>query len=82
MQFAYDSFGQLVTEYQEHGGAVNTSTSLKVQYAYEDGTDNNVRLTKMTYPDSGDSGRVAAGDCSPAAPTDPDVQVSRIRFLK
>jgi hypothetical protein len=27
-------------------------------------------------------GRVAAGDCSPAAPADPDVQVSRIRFLK
>ena len=51
VQFAYDDFGQLVTEYQEHGGAVNTSTSLKVQYAYEDGTDNNVRLTKMTYPD-------------------------------
>ena len=49
--FTYDEFGQLVTEYQEHGGAVNTSTSLKVQYAYEDGTDNNVRLTKMTYPD-------------------------------
>jgi RHS repeat-associated protein len=51
VQFAYDDIGQLVTEYQEHGGAVNTSTSLKVQYAYEDGTDNNVRLTKMTYPD-------------------------------
>jgi len=51
VQFVYDDFGQLVTEYQEHGGAVNTSTSLKVQYAYEDGTDNNVRLTTMTYPD-------------------------------
>ena len=51
LEFVYDDFGQLVTEYQEHGGAVNTSTSLKVQYAYEDGTDNNVRLTKMTYPD-------------------------------
>ena len=51
LAFVYDDFGQLVTEYQEHGGAVNTSTSLKVQYAYEDGTDNNVRLTQMTYPD-------------------------------
>ena len=49
--FVYDAFGQLITEYQEHGGAVNTSTSLKVQYAYEDGSDNNVRLTQMTYPD-------------------------------
>ena len=51
LAFVYDDFGQLVTEYQEHGGAVNTSTSLKVQYAYEDGSDNNVRLTQMTYPD-------------------------------
>jgi len=30
----------------------------------------------------GDVGRVAPGDCSPGAPTDPDVQISRIRFLK
>ena len=51
LAIVYDDFGQLVTEYQEHGGAVNTSTSLKVGYAYEDGTDNNIRLTKMTYPD-------------------------------
>ena len=34
LAFVYDDFGQLITEYQEHGGAVNTSTSLKVQYAY------------------------------------------------
>jgi hypothetical protein len=27
-------------------------------------------------------GRVAPGGCPPGAPTDPDVQVSRIRFLK
>ena len=27
-------------------------------------------------------GRVAPGDCSPGAPTDPDVQISRIRFLR
>ena len=27
-------------------------------------------------------GRVAPGDCSPGAPTDPDVQDYRIRFLK
>lgn len=47
----YNDFGQLVTEYQEHGGAVNTGTSLKVQYAYADGSSNTIRLTKMTYPD-------------------------------
>ena len=27
-------------------------------------------------------GRVAPGGCPPGAPTDPDVQISRIRFLK
>ena len=51
VQFAYDDFGQLVTEYQEHGGAVNTSTSLKVGYSYADGSSNTIRMTKMTYPD-------------------------------
>ena len=51
VQFAYDDFGQLVTEYQEHGGAVNTSTSLKVGYSYANGSSNTIRMTKMTYPD-------------------------------
>ena len=51
VQFAYDDFGQLVTEYQEHGGAVNTSTSLKVGYSYADGSSGTIRMTKMTYPD-------------------------------
>ena len=50
MQFAYDDFGQLITEYQEHGGAVNTSTSLKVGYTYANGSSNTIRLAKMTYP--------------------------------
>ena len=30
----------------------------------------------------GRTGRVAPGDCSPGAPTDPDVQNYRIRFLR
>ncbi len=51
VQSVYDDFGQLVTEYQQHGGAVNAGTSLKVQYAYADGSSNTIRLTKMTYPD-------------------------------
>ena len=51
VQFAYDDFEQLVTEYQEHGGAVNTSTSHKVGYSYANGSSNTIRLTKMTYPD-------------------------------
>ena len=51
VQSVYDDFGELVTEYQEHGGAVDTGTSLKVEYAYADGSSNTIRLTKMTYPD-------------------------------
>jgi RHS repeat-associated protein len=51
VQFVYDDFGQLVTEYQEHDGAVNTSTSLKVGYTYANGSSNTIRLTKMAYPD-------------------------------
>ena len=66
LAFVYDDFGQLVTEYQEHCGTVNMSTSLKVQYAYEDGTDNNVRLTKMTYPD----GRQLSYDYGSSGSTD------------
>jgi hypothetical protein len=46
----YNTFGQLITEYQEHGGAVNTSTSPKTQYAYADGSANHVRQTSLTYP--------------------------------
>jgi RHS repeat-associated protein len=55
-QFSYNDFGQLVTDYQEHGGAVNTSTSPKVQYGYAAGGDNTIRPTSTTYPD----GRVLA----------------------
>jgi RHS repeat-associated protein len=50
VQFVYNSFGQLVTDYQEHGGAVNTSTSLNVQYDYADGSAGTNRLTQITYP--------------------------------
>jgi RHS repeat-associated protein len=43
----YNSLGQLTTEYQNTTGAVNTSTSPKVQYAYDAATG---RLTTITYP--------------------------------
>ena len=46
----YNDFNQLSTEYQEHGGAVNTSTSLKVQYAYASGSSNTIRPKGITYP--------------------------------
>jgi hypothetical protein len=41
-----------------------------------------VALFSMVARDLRASGRVAPGDCSPGAPTDPYVQDSRIRFLK
>jgi RHS repeat-associated protein len=50
VQNAYNSFGQLVTQYQEHSGSVNTGTTPKVKYAYADGSANTIRPTSMTYP--------------------------------
>ena len=52
VQRAYNGLGQMTTEWQAHGGAVNTSTSPKVQYAYSEmpsGT-NHSRLMSITYP--------------------------------
>ncbi|MEJ7605169.1 MAG: RHS repeat domain-containing protein [Bryobacteraceae bacterium] len=52
----YNDYRQLITEYQEHGGGVNTSTSRKVQYGYATpgGTGtaltNTARRTSITYP--------------------------------
>ena len=52
----YNGLGQLIAEYQEHGGAVNTSTSKKVQYTYSEmtGGANHSRLTEITYPNGRD----------------------------
>jgi RHS repeat-associated protein len=49
----YNGLGQLTAEYQEHGGAVNTSTTPVVQYAYSEmaGGANHSRPTSVTYPD-------------------------------
>lgn len=49
--FEYNDFGQLIEEYQSHGGPVNASTTPKVQYRYVDGSGNTIRLTGMIYPD-------------------------------
>ena len=50
----YNGLGQLITEYQSVAGAVNTSTTPKVQYAYSfvatSGGPNHSRLVSMTYP--------------------------------
>ena len=50
VQKTYNDFQQLVTEYQSHGGSVNTSTTPKVQYLFADGSDNTIRPTGMVYP--------------------------------
>ena len=50
VQYIYNTFSQLTTEYQSHSGAVNTGTTPKVQYAYASGSANQVRLTSVTYP--------------------------------
>jgi len=52
VQEGYNGLGQLTNDYQEHGGAVNTSTSLQVQYGYTlmSGGANNSNPITMTYP--------------------------------
>jgi RHS repeat-associated protein len=50
VQNIYNGFRQLVTQYQEHGGAVNTTSSLPVSYAYANGSANTIRPTGITYP--------------------------------
>jgi RHS repeat-associated protein len=53
VQRAYNGLGQMTAEWQAHSGAVNTSTSPEVQYAFAEmpsGADQS-RLTSMTYPD-------------------------------
>jgi RHS repeat-associated protein len=53
VQREFNGLGQLTTEWQAVGGAVNTSSSPKVQYAYSfttSGSMNHSRLTTITYP--------------------------------
>ncbi|MGA2497927.1 MAG: RHS repeat-associated core domain-containing protein [Tepidisphaeraceae bacterium] len=52
VKLEYNTFSQLIKEYQAHGGAVNTSTSPKVQYGYATGasSSNQIRPTGLTYP--------------------------------
>ncbi len=54
IQYGYNDFGQVTIEYQQHGSAVNTSTSPNVQYGYADGSDNHIRPTSLTYPNDRD----------------------------
>jgi hypothetical protein len=56
VQRVFNGLGQLTVEYQEHAGAVNSGTTLNVQYAYSfsemAGAPNHSRLISMTYPRS------------------------------
>jgi YD repeat-containing protein len=47
--FAFNSFGQLTSDSQEHAGSVGAGTP-KVQYAYDNGSGNEIRPTTLTYP--------------------------------
>ena len=49
-QFTYNSFAQLIVDYQAHSGAVNVATSVKVQYGYANGSANTIRPMTLTYP--------------------------------
>jgi RHS repeat-associated protein len=50
VELAYTSFQQLATDYQSHSGAVDTSATPNVAYAYADASANTVRLNTITYP--------------------------------
>ncbi len=62
VSYTYNYLQQLTTEYQQHGGAVDTSTSPKVQYAYASGSANTVRPTSITYPGGASAPRVVNYD--------------------
>ncbi|HZL36201.1 MAG TPA: hypothetical protein VFC78_12865, partial [Tepidisphaeraceae bacterium] len=51
VQLDYNTFAQLIKEWQEHSGTV-TGSSLNVQYAFDTGASNSneIRLNQLTYP--------------------------------
>jgi RHS repeat-associated protein len=75
VQHVYNSFSQLVTQYQSHSGAVNTGLTPSVQYGYADGSANTIRPTSITYP----NGRVISWDYGAARAMND--QLSRIGSL-
>jgi len=74
IQYEYNGFNQPIKEYQEHASAVNTGTSLKVQYAYLNGSTNSIRRTSLTYPD----GRVLTFKYNSGH----DDELSRVSYLE
>ena len=58
VQLQYNSFAQLIADYQSHTGTVDMSTTPVVQYGYADGSANTIRPKTLTYP----NGRVLSYD--------------------
>ena len=76
VQREFNGLGQLITEWQATNGAVNTSTSPKVQYAWSfapSGSTNHSRLTSITYP----NGRVITYNYSSGL----DADISRLTSI-
>ncbi len=81
VQEKFNGFGQLINEYQAHGGTVDTATTLNVGYSYtEGGTQsspvNNSRLTGMVYP----NGRALTYDYG--SPPGTNDKISRLESIK
>ena len=51
IQYVYNAFGQVTSEYQQDGASVNLTTTPKVGYGYADGVGNSVHPTHLVYPD-------------------------------
>jgi RHS repeat-associated protein len=51
-QLSYNTFAQLIQEYQSHAGAVVPGTTPSVQYAYDSGASgsNEIRFNTLIYP--------------------------------
>ncbi len=70
VQYAYDSWGNLIEEWQSHDGAVDTQNTPAVQYTYQDGASGStakyVRLAEVIYP----NGRAVGYDYGTAGAVD------------
>ena len=56
--FVFNSFRQLIVDYQSHSGEVNIGTTSKVEYGFANGSANTIRPTSLTYP----NGRIVDSD--------------------
>lgn len=66
VRMAYNSFGQLVAEYQSHDGPVNMNVTPSIGYGYADGSSNTIRATTVKYP----SGRMKYLNYGPSGSVD------------